>query len=141
MNDDVKFAPADATFLAALEDGSLPAAEFSHRSHLRAAWLYLEKQPLPKAAMYCALSIRAYATGLGVPEKFHLTLTLAFMHIIAGLRVRHPATSWEAFLAACPELQTNAHTLIARYYSSQLLESEKARKTFVPPDREPLPSP
>lgn len=129
----------DAAFLAALENASLPGAEFSHRSHLRAAWLYLEKHPLPEAAMYCALTIQKYATTLGAPGKFHLTLTLAFMHIVADLRKQHRATDWEAFLAACPELVQHAQQLIARYYSDELLQSERARKTFVPPDREPLP--
>lgn len=129
----------DTEFLAALEDTSLPSDGFSHRGHLRAAWLYLEKHPLPEAAMYCALAIQKYATTLGAPEKFHLTLTLAFMHIVADLRARHPAGDWETFLAACPELVENAQQLIARYYSDEMLQSERARKTFVPPDREPLP--
>lgn len=131
----------DADFLAALEDGSLPLAEFSHRNHLRAGWLYLERQPLPEAAMTCALAIRNYATRHGAPEKFHLTLTLAFMHIIANLREGHPSTDWESFVAACPDLQRDAQRLIARHYSPPLLESDRARKTFVPPDREPLPLP
>lgn len=132
--------PGDSDFLAALEDGSLPAAEFSHRNHLRAAWLYLERHPLPEAAMYCALAIQKYAAGLGVPEKFHLTLTLAFMHIIAELRAQHPAGDWETFLAACPDLQRDAKGIVSRYYSAALLESERARRTFVPPDLVPLPS-
>lgn len=129
----------DIDFIMALESGSLPVAEFTHRNHLRAAWLYLERHPLPEAAMYCALAIQKYATLQGASEKFHLTLTLAFMHVVAELRVRHPAKDWEAFLAACPELQHNAKGIIARHYSAPVLESERARKTFVPPDREPLP--
>lgn len=141
MTDESKPLSDDAAFLMALEDGSLPREAFSHRNHLRAAWLYLERHPLPEAAMYCALSIQKYAGGLGVPEKFHLTLTLAFMHIIAELRVQHPAKSWETFLACCPDLQSDARVLLGRYYSEALLESERARRTFVPPDREPLPTP
>jgi hypothetical protein len=129
----------DIDFLAALEDGSLSPAEFSHRSHLRAGWLYLERHPLPEAASLCALAIQKYATLQGAAEKFHLTLTLAFMHVIAGLRAEHPATNWEEFLAACPDLQRDAQRIIARHYSAPVLESERARKTFVPPDREPLP--
>ncbi|HEX7047408.1 MAG TPA: hypothetical protein VF275_07540 [Gammaproteobacteria bacterium] len=132
-------APADAAFLEAFENGTLPESEFTHRNHLRAGWLYLETLPLPEAAMRCALSIQKYATGKGAPEKFHLTLTLAFMHVIADLRERHPADDWETFLAACPDLQGNAKALIAQHYSESLLASEQARRTFVPPDREPLP--
>lgn len=129
----------DDAFLAAFEDGTLPESEFTHRSHLRAGWIYLERHPLPEAAMRCALHVQKYAAGHGAPEKFHLTLTLAFMHVIADLRSAHPAPDWEAFLAACPELQADAREIIARHYSEALLQSERARKTFVPPDREPLP--
>lgn len=129
----------DNEFLAALEDGSLPATEFNHRNHLRAGWLYLKRHPLPEAAMKCALTIQRYAARLGAPEKFNLTLTLAFMHIIAEQRERHPADDWHAFLASCPELQHDAQQLLERHYSRALLESEQARRTFVPPDRTPLP--
>ena len=139
MNNVATLAATDAAFLQALEDGSLPLAEFTHRNHLRAGWLYLERHPLPEAAMYCALTIQKYAARHGAPDKFHLTLTLAFMHIIAGLREQHPAADWESFLAAAPGLQSDAQRVIARHYSESLLESEQARRTFVPPDREPLP--
>ena len=130
---------SDAAFLAALENGSLPLDAFTHRNHLRAAWLYLERHPLPEAAMSCALAIQKYAVMHGAAEKFHLTLTLAFMHIIAELREQHPAGDWESFLAACPELQGDAKALIAQHYSESLLESTRAKRSFVPPDRAPLP--
>ena len=132
--------PEDAAFLAGLENGSLPISEFSHRGHLRAGWLYLAQHPLPEAAMRCALAIQRYATGAGAPEKFHLTMTLAFMHIIAGKRSAYPADDWETFASSCPELQSDAKAVLARYYSDALLTSERARRTFVPPDREPLPT-
>lgn len=131
----------DAAFLAAFEDGSLPAAEFTHRNHLRAGWLYLEKFPLPEATRCCALAIQRYAATLGLPGKFHLTLTLAFMHIISHRRRQHAARSWRELLSSCPELEHGARALIAVHYSDALLRSERARKTFVPPDRQPLPAP
>lgn len=131
----------DAEFLAALEDRSLPESEFTHRNHLRAGWLYLDRHPLSEASMHCALAIQKYAAAMGAPGKFHLTLTLAFMHIIAGLREQHPAPDWESFLSACPDLLNDGKALIARYYSDAVLGSEQARRTFVPPDREPLPKP
>lgn len=130
---------ADQSFLAALEETSLPKEEFNHRNHIRAAWLYLEQAPLPEAAMKCSLSIQRYANSIGAPEKFHLTLTLALMHIIAAERALKPAADWEAFLAQCPDLLADAGQLVARHYSDAIINSEKARKTFVPPDREPLP--
>ena len=130
----------DADFLQALEDCSLPRDAFNHRNHLRAAWLYLEQEPLADAAMKCSLAIQRYATTIGAPEKFHLTLTLALMHIIAARRAAHPAPDWETFLEACPELLNDLRELLAAHYSEALLESERARRTFVPPDKSPLPA-
>lgn len=129
----------DQQFLRALEDTTLPPAEFSHRNHLRAAWLYLDRYPLPEAARRSATAIQRYATAAGAPGKFHLTLTLAFMHIIAALREAHPQPDWESFLAACPELLADAKGLVARHYSDACLAEERARREFVPPDRLPLP--
>ncbi|MDX1454644.1 MAG: hypothetical protein R3217_04225 [Gammaproteobacteria bacterium] len=130
----------DAEFLQALEDCSLPSEAFNHRNHLRAAWLYLEQGPLAEAAMKCSLAIQRYATTIGAPEKFHLTLTLALMHIIAARRDAYPAPDWEAFLESCPELISDARELLAAHYSEALLESDQARRTFVPPDKSPLPA-
>lgn len=118
----------------------MPKDEFTHRNHLRAAWLYLAQAPLPEAAMKCSLSIQRYANSINAPEKFHLTLTLALMHIIAAERASKPADDWESFLAQCPHLLADAKQIVSRHYSDEIMNSEKARKTFVPPDREPLPS-
>jgi hypothetical protein len=129
----------DEAFLSAFESGTLPRAHFDHRGHLRAAWLYLERHPLPEAAARCAATIRAYAIGQGDHEKFHHTLTLAFMHIVAERRHAHPAADFDTFLAAAPELLTGARALIARHYSPARLRTPEARHGFVPPDRAPLP--
>lgn len=129
----------DHDFLAALEDCSLPKELFNHRGHLRAGWLYLDAFPLPVAARKCAESIERFANHLGATGKFHLTLTLAFMHIIDELRHQYPANSWEEFLAACPQLVDNPKALLANHYSALVLASGEARENFVPPDVAPLP--
>lgn len=130
---------ADAAFLAALEDTSLPLSEFTHRNHLRAAWLYLRSHPLPQAAQRCGDAIRQYAAAHGAAGKYHHTLTLAFMHIIRARMRRSEAPDWESFLTEFPELTSNARTLIAAHYSDEVLQSSRARQEFVPPDRQPLP--
>ena len=130
----------DQEFLAALEDCTLSKELFDHRGHLRAAWLYLDAFPLPVAARKCATSIERFANHLGATGKFHLTVTLAFMHIIDELRQRYPARSWEEFLAACPILVNDPKSLLARHYSSHVLAEDRARQCFVTPDVAPLPN-
>lgn len=129
----------DGEFLAALESCELPEQEFNHRGHVRAAWLYLGKLSLPEAAQQCALSIQRYANHLGATDKFHLTLTLAWMHIIADLRQKHPADNWEEFAAACPGLFDEPGSLLQKYYREDTLFSDRARRSFVPPDLQALP--
>ncbi|MDX1442641.1 MAG: hypothetical protein R3270_02555 [Gammaproteobacteria bacterium] len=129
----------DQEFITALEDCSLDKRYFNHRGHLRAAWLYLDRYPVNEAAEHCARSIQRYANHLGATDKFHVTLTRAFMHIIAELRASHPATNWEDFLSQCPDLVEEPRRLIARHYSDDVLDSEKARTEFVAPDLAPLP--
>lgn len=129
----------DQQFMAALESCELPKEQFSHHGHVRAAWLYLEDYPLPEAADRCAESIRRYANHVGATMKFHVTLTLAFMHIIAALRERHAAPDWETFAARCPEIFDRPIELLEKHYRQETLFSEQARKEFVPPDIEQLP--
>lgn len=129
----------DADFLQALEDCSLDKVHFDHRGHLRAAWLYLEKYPFEEAATRCGNAIRRYAGHLGATGKYHVTLTRAFMYIIADLRRSHPADDWQSFIAACPDLVTRPKALVARHYSEEVLGSDKARTGFIEPDRESLP--
>lgn len=121
--------------VAALEAGSLDQSLFNHRNHVRAAWHYLQALPLPEAAhRFCAV-VQAYARGLGAEQKFHLTLSLALMHLIHQ-RLR-PGQPWQAFEAANPELFQQAQALVARHYSAEALEQGRGR--FVEPDRAALP--
>jgi hypothetical protein len=126
-------------FLEALESCTLPTDAFNHRSHVRAAWLYLEQFPLPEAASRCAETIRRYAENAGATTKFHVTLTLAFMHIIAELRDKYAGCDWNGFSERCPELFENPKALLARHYREDILFSEAARTAFIEPDLAPLP--
>jgi len=118
-----------------LEDGTLPPSGFSHRNHVHVAWHYLQQRPLPQAAGHFAAVLRAYVARIGAADKFHLTLTMAFMHLIQVRRL--PDENWEAFALRNPELFEAARSLIARHYSPEALE--RGRKEFVEPDLEPLP--
>lgn len=131
---------SDELFLARFADLTLPPALFDHRGHIRLAWLHLQRFPLAEATDRVCNGIRAFAAHLGAAQKYHHTLTEAIVRILHARSAADPAVSFEAFLAANPDLVRDARGLIHRHYSDNLLASPGAREAFVAPDRDPLPS-
>lgn len=127
----------DREFLAAFET-CLPNELFHHRDHLRLAWIYLQRYGASAAPARIRESIRRYAAHHGKSEKYHETVTVAWLRLLADSADRCAAASFAELLAACPEL-LDKHTL-HRYYSPELLALESARTQFVPPDRHALPA-
>jgi len=100
----------DDDFLARLADATLAPAEFDHAGHVRAAYLVLRREPTFGAALdRIAGLIRHFATRHGQSDKYHETITVAFMALVnARLQGRPPvpddAAGWPAFAAANPDL-------------------------------------
>lgn len=114
-------------------------SEFPHADHVRVAFGYLEACDEADALRRLAAGLARFAAAKGKPEKFHHTLTRAWLEIIAAARARYPAArDAETLMAACPALRDPA--LVRRCYSSAVLASDEARTGWVPPDRAPLAS-
>lgn len=128
----------DTEFVAAFADGSLPPACFDHRGHLRLAWLCLNTGPEEAAVERVCAGIARLAARLGVPGKYHRTLTEALVRLIAARVRRAPGTDFAAFLAANPDLVADAKAVLARHYSAARLDSAEARSRFLPPDLQAL---
>ena len=58
----------------------------------------------------------------------------AFLLLISERQARNPVASWAEFEAANPDLLVWKPSILARYYSKELLASDLARRTFVMPD-------
>lgn len=129
---------SDEEFVEAFESCVLPNEMFRHREHLRLAWIYLRRYGSSEAHARVAESIRTYAEHLGAIHKYHETVTQAWLCLVANADNCLPeAASIEDILAAFPDLLDKS--VLRRYYSSALLESDAARIEFVEPDLEPLP--
>ena len=125
----------DEDFLVALERCELPESEFRHASHVRAAYLYLCRYEFHIALHRMQTAIRDYAAHLGKSDKYHETITVAFVVLIRQHLVeRGDAGGWVGFQRDNPELFRK--DLLLQYYSRQQLESDLARRTFVLPPRE-----
>lgn len=124
----------DALFrLDEFEAGRVDPAAFGHREHVRMSYELLERYTFPEALFRLAKGLRRLAANAGVPEKYHETITVAFLALIAERRLVGGFTSWEDFAAQNPDLLKKE--LLTRIYPPDVLESPLARETFLLPTR------
>lgn len=128
----------DDELLQAFESTDLPVSTFSHVMHVRVAWCYLRRHPFPVALGRFATALQAYAGAKSVPGLYHETVTVVWMTLINERLDGAQHLSWDAFVAAFPELFSKP-SLLLRYYSEETLKTARARRMFVLPDRVPLP--
>ena len=125
----------DDELIAAFESTELPTEQFTHSTHVRVGWWYLHRFPLPEALARFSTGLQRYAASKGANGKYHETITVAYMLIIAERVADHPNWSWDQFAAAHPDLLVSKPSVLGRYYSDALLASDRARRVFVMPDR------
>jgi len=116
-------------------DTTLPANEFHHQQHVEVAWLFVRRHGMPAALSEFTTAIKRFADAKGATGLYHETITWAFLLLIADRQARHPATTFEEFAAANPDLLVWKPSVLDRYYSKELLASDLARQTFLMPDR------
>jgi hypothetical protein len=105
---------SDAAFARAFERGEVANADFHHTSHLRLALAYLEESTsVDDAAERMASALRRFATAAGHPEKYHHTITVFWMHMVARLLDK---------------------SLPLTYYSRERLWSDAAHTCWLEPD-------
>jgi len=132
----------DAHFLAAFENCSLPFEEWTHRAHIRVAYLYASESGLASAIDRMRAGIKAYNKATDTPEAidrgYHETITVAFMTLVyAANQQTGPHGSSAEFCDAHPELLSKQ--TLRRFYSREQVMTMQAKSEFVAPDLRPLP--
>jgi hypothetical protein len=126
----------DAEFLHALETCELPEGEFGHAAHVRATYLCLVSSEFAVALERIRRAIRNYVQHLGKPDRYHETITVAYVALIQQhICERGDSGGWPAFAEANPELFQPG--LLLQFYPQAQLQSELARRVFLLP-RPPL---
>jgi hypothetical protein len=124
----------DEELLRSFEQATLPASAFPHRVHVHMAWLYLGRDPLPIALEKFITDLKKFAAANGAADKYHATITFAFMVLINERMERGSReASFEEFARANPDFFEKDYLL--RYYAAETLASPIAKKTFVLPAR------
>jgi hypothetical protein len=135
----------DREFLRQFEARTQPFDQWTHRAHVKVAYLYLRDHPFDEALVRMRSGIKAYNAANNVPEGptsgYNETTTVAYCTLVAATMRAYakafPAADADAFCDTHPQLMTR-HAL-RLFYSPQRRMHPDAKAHFVEPDLAPLP--
>jgi N-formylglutamate deformylase len=127
------------TLLEALLDGSVAPHAFDHRAHVFAGWLAMQRYGVDEGKQAFRIALRAYCVHLGAPEKYHVTITEAMLSLIAAQIDRQVSEgelepAWLHFANRAAHLLESSKACLAPFYTTALIESDRARREYVEPD-------
>jgi hypothetical protein len=136
----------DADLLRRFESQSIPRPEWTHRAHVKIAFLYLRAHPFGEALQKIRTGIQKLNAANNVPEGLDMgyneTTTVAFSHLIAAVMAAYggvfPTATADEFCDRHPQLMS-PHVL-RLFYSPARRMDPLAKMQFLPPDLAPLPS-
>jgi len=114
---------------------AIAPGDFRHREHIRLAFALLARHAdFVEAAVEFRRLLRAFAAHHGVPERYHETVTLAYLAIVNERMDGGGHADSLAFVAAHPDLLDHKSGALARYYDvGAITASSVARRVFVLP--------
>ena len=118
----------------AFEFGNVDPEAFDHEAHVYVAWLYLEQFPPSAALAKFDAALRRLTARLGIPGKYNATITWFFLLLIGERRAADPGADWYRFCRRNGDLIGDGG-ILERYYRRETLASDRARRSFVLPDR------
>ena len=129
---------SDRDFRAAFESYTVAPAEFNHEAHLRLAYVYLVENDLASAQSKMRGALLSFLAAHGIPpEKFHETLTRAWVLAVRHFMSRSPSHCFSEFAAKSQPLFDSK--VMLTHYSAGVLFSPDARASYVEPDLEAIP--
>ena len=128
MNETPDLAPITIAF----EAHEIDNTAFHHADHVRVAFDLLAKYDFIDASAVYAKGIRTLAAKAGAPKKFNLTITYAFMSLIAERLANGPSRDFDAFVGANPDVMSK--DVLMKWYDSKRLHTDTAREIFLLPD-------
>ena len=109
----------------------LDPGSFHHAEHVQVAFDLLEAHDFIDASAIYARGLQAIAAQAGGPEKFNLTITCAFMSLIAERCAGMTGHGFSAFSEQNPDVMSKA--ALAGWYAEGRLHSDLAREVFLMP--------
>ncbi len=135
-----RLSSADSEFARRFDAGEIEPAAFDHRAHLRLAYVHLVTHGPDAAVGTFRNSLQAFLQRHQIDAaKFHETLTQAWLQAVWHFMQRSGNTrDSDEFLERSSVLQDPK--VMLTHYSREMLFSDDARRQFVAPDLEPIPT-
>jgi hypothetical protein len=130
--------PPDAELAAIMPGITGPSGEFRHRQHINLAFLAVRRYGMPEATTRICDWIQRIAAYERAPQKYHHTVSRAWVEIIAHhVKADPDCADFNTFAAGNPALLDKR--LLGRHYRSSTLAAGQARRGWVEPDLLPFP--
>ena len=120
--------------IEAFESLHFDVEAFDHRAHVYVAWQYVRKFDLLTAIRRYRDTLIRLTARLGVPDKYHETMTWFYLVAVAEAATGRSRDDWAIFEASNPDLFARNPAAIRRHYTADRLNSPAARQSFVLPD-------
>ena len=128
----------DAELAAVLPEITGPSGQFRHRQHIHLAFLAVRRYGMPEATVRICDWIRHIAAYERAPQKYHHTVSRAWVEIVAHHVDADPdCDDFDTFAGRHPALLDKR--LLSRHYRSSTLAAGPARRGWVEPDLVPFP--
>jgi hypothetical protein len=128
----------DAELAALLTEITGPDGEFRHRQHIHMAFVAVRRYGKLEAITRICDWIQRIAVYARAPQKYHYTVSRAWVEIIAHHVDGDPdCGEFGMFVARHPALLDKR--LLSRHYRSATLAAPTARRSWVEPDLLPFP--
>jgi len=115
-----------------------PAGQFRHRQHVNLAFAAVRRYGMPAATGKICTWIRHIAAYERAPQKYHHTVSRAWVEIVAEHVGADPdCADFDLFAGRNPALLDKR--LLTQHYRSATLASGPARDGWVEPDLLPFP--
>lgn len=133
----------DEEFMKGFEECTIPHDQWTHRAHIRMAYVMLKRDPLDIALPKVRAGIQKLNASQNTPEAidrgYHETITQAWMRLVASAIANYgPMETFEQFGEQHPHLL--CRTLLRSFYSRARIMSWEAKKGWIEPDLGKLPA-
>jgi hypothetical protein len=125
-------------FIRLFEETSLPRSEWTHGKHLIVALVYLVRHRRDAATERIRQGIQRLNHRYGNFGGYHETITLAWIAVVSRFLGRRPPGESLTILSHELREECEVKDYLLRFYSMEVLMSDEARRSWVPPDRSPI---
>jgi hypothetical protein len=110
--------------------------QLDHAEHVRVAYEMVTRYPFDEALHRYSVGLRRLTARVGLTGKFHTTITVAFLSLVAERHAVTKAECWSDFVRVAPDLFDRQ--CLERWYPRSVLASGLAQATFVLPRSQEL---